>query len=133
MRLAPGEGGRELSFSLSPVIGSVSRAAERLWGARDMRDMRGLAPGGGEFEAAQGLAAEAGYGMALFGGRFTGTPNLGYRLSDGGARDCRVGWRLTSALPNAPEFELNLDATRNEPAGGDEAGYGVMLHALVRR
>ena len=37
-----------------------------------------------------------GYGIALFGGGFTGTPNLGFGLSDTG-RDYRLGWRLTSA------------------------------------
>ena len=40
-RLDPGEHGRGLSFSLSPVIGATSSASERLWGARDAR---GLAP-----------------------------------------------------------------------------------------
>ena len=37
------------------------------------------------------LEGEAGYGIALFGGAFTGTPNLGFGLSAGGARDYRVG------------------------------------------
>ena len=129
VRLAPGERGRGLSFSLSPVIGTSSSAAERLWGARQARD---LAPGGGEFEAARGLRAEAGYGVALFGGRFTGTPNLGYGLSDGGAREYRIGWRLSAAAPRNPGFELNLDATRSEAANDNEAENGVMLRALIR-
>ena len=51
-----------------------------------------------------------GYGLPLFGDRFTGTPNAGFGLSDGGARDWRIGWRLTSAVPDDPGFEVNLDA-----------------------
>ena len=127
-RLDPGERGRGLSFSLSPAIGAASGASERLWGARDAR---GLAPGG-EFEASRGLAAEAGYGMALFGDRFTGTPNLGFGMSDGGARDYRLGWRLTSAVRGDPGFEVNLDAMRREAANGNEPEHGVMLRSLLR-
>ena len=70
-RLDPGAHGRGLSLSLSPVIGATSSAAQGLWGARDAR---GLAPGGTEFEASRGLQGEMGYGMPLFGGRFTGSP-----------------------------------------------------------
>ena len=127
-RLDPGAHGRGLSFSLSPTLGASSSATERLWGAHDAR---GLAPDG-EFDAARGLQAEAGYGLALFGGRFTGTPNAGFGLSDGGARDWRIGWRLTSAVPNDPGFEVNLDATRREPASDAEPEHGVMLRGGIR-
>ena len=98
VRLAPGERGRGLSFSLSPTVGATSSAAERLWGARDAG---GLAPGSGGFEAARGLQGELGYGLGLFGDRFTGTPNLGFGLSDS-ARDYRLGWRLNSVIRGDP-------------------------------
>ena len=127
-RLDPGDRGRGLSLSLAPTIGATSSATERLWGERDAR---GLAPGG-RFEASRGLEAEAGYGLPLFGGRLTGTPNVGLGLADGGARDWRLGWRLTSAVPSAPDFELNLDATRRETANDDGAAHGVMLTGAVR-
>ena len=128
-RLDPGARGRGLSFSLSPTLGASSSAAERLWGAHDAR---GLAPGGSEFEAARGLTAEAGYGLPVFGGGFTGTPNLGLGLADGGTRDWRLGWRLTSAVPGDSGFELNLDATRHEAANDEDAAHGVMLRGAVR-
>ena len=128
-RLDPGERGRGLSFSLSPTLGASSSATERLWGAHDAR---GLAPGGGEFEASRSLQGEMGYGVALFGGRFTGTPNAGFGLSDGGARDYRIGWRLNPAAPGDPGFEVNLDATRSEPAGGSDADHALMLRSLIR-
>jgi len=128
VRLAPGERGRGLSFSLSPTLGATSSAAERLWGARDAG---GLSPDG-EFAAARGLQGELGYGVALFGDRFTGAPNVGFGLSDS-ARDWRIGWRLTSAIEGDPGFEVNLDATRQEAANGNEPPeHGVMLRAAIR-
>ena len=127
--LEPGERGRGLSFSLAPTIGATSSGSERLWGAQRPRE---LAPDGG-FEAARGLQAEAGYGLALFGGRFTGTPNLGFGMADGGARDYRLGWRLTSAIRGDPGFEVNLDAVRREAANENEPPeHGVMLRSLIR-
>ncbi|MCY4141082.1 MAG: fibronectin type III domain-containing protein [Rhodobacteraceae bacterium] len=84
------------------------------------------------FRAAERLEGEIGYGLPAFGGRFTGTPNLGFALSDGGARDWRVGWRLTPAVPGDSGFEVSLDATRHEPAGGSAPDHGVMLHATAR-
>ena len=128
-RLDPGAHGRGLSFSLAPSIGATSSASERLWGAQDAR---ALAPDGGAFEAGRGLQAEAGYGMALFGDRFTGTPNLGFGLADGGARDWRLGWRLTSAVEGDPGFEVSLDAIRREAANDNDAEHGVMLRGAVR-
>ncbi len=127
-RLGPGAHGRGLSFSLSPTLGAASSAAERLWGARDAR---GLAPDG-EFQPARGLQGEMGYGLPVLGGRFTGTPNAGFGLADGGARDWRLGWRLTSAVPGDPGFEVNLDATRREAANDAAPEHGVMLRSLIR-
>ena len=127
VRLAPGERGRGLSFSLSPTLGAAGSATDRLWGARDAG---GLAPVGAEFEASRGLDAELGYGLSLFGDRFTGTPNLGFGVSDT-ARAYRIGWRLTSAwLTN---FSADLEATRRErPIGGEPDEHGLMLRGAVR-
>ena len=128
VRLAPGAAGRGLSFSLAPTWGAASSGVDRLWSARDAR---GLAPDG-DFEPERRLQGELGYGLAAFGGRFTGTPNLGLGLSDG-ARDWRLGWRLTPAAQDRSGFELNLDAIRRESAGDDEAPeHGVMLRGALR-
>ena len=126
VRLAPGERGRGLSFSLSPTWGVASSGVERLWGAQDAG---GLAPGH-EYEAGQRLDGELGYGLGLFGGRFTGTPNVGFGLSDT-AREVRVGWRLTA--PGDPGFAVHLDATRREAANGNEPSeHGVLLRGAIR-
>ena len=128
IRLDPGERGRGLSFSLAPTYGAASSGVDRLWSARDAR---GLAPGG-EFEPESRLEGELGYGLGLFGDRFTGTPNVGFGFSDT-ARDYRIGWRLTSVVRGDPGFEVNLDATRREVAGGDEPPeHGVMLRSAIR-
>ena len=76
--------------------------------------------------------AELGYGLPAFGGAFTGTPNLGFGLSDS-ARDLRLGWRLTPAERGDSGFEVNLDATRREAAGDDAVPENAMrLELRVR-
>ena len=76
------------------------------------------------------LEAELGYGVAMFDGGFTGTPNLGFALTDAG-REYRLGWRLNSARKGHPGFEIALGATRRETANAD-AEHGVMLRAMIR-
>ena len=76
------------------------------------------------------LEAELGYGIALFDGGFTGTPNLGVGFSETG-RDYRVGWRLASARRGDPGFTIDLDATRREAADAD-AEHGLMLRGTIR-
>ena len=76
------------------------------------------------------LEAELGYGIALFDGGFTGTPNLGVGFSET-SRDYRVGWRLTSARKDDPGFRIDLDATRREAANAD-AEHGLMLRGTIR-
>ena len=128
VRLAPGERGRGLSFSLAPTFGAASGGVDRLWGARDAR---GLAPDG-TFEAEQRLEGELGYGIGTFGGRLTGTPNAGFGLSDT-AREARIGWRLTPAERGSAGFEMSLDARRREAAGGEEPPeHGVILRGAIR-
>ena len=91
----------------------------------------GAGAGGNGFKASSRLEAGIGYGIALFGGGFTGTPNVGFGLSETG-RDYRLGWRLTSAVPGDPGFEVNLDATRRESANDDTPEHAVALRATVR-
>ncbi len=74
------------------------------------------------------LEAEAGWGFAAFGGRFTGTPHLGFGLGDTTGRDYKLGWRLTSA---GRGFELGLEATRRENAD-DDPEHGAMLRGAIR-
>lgn len=125
--LEPGASGQGLSFSLAPTWGTPSSGAERLWSARDAR---GLAPNS-EFEPESRLTGELGYRLPAFGGAFTGTPNVGFEVSDS-AREVRPGWRLTPAGVDDSGFEVSVDATRTEAAGGEAPEHGVMLRGAVR-
>ena len=128
LRLVPGDAGRGLSASLTPSYGVDAGGTQRLWAVPDASRLTA----NGEAVPSSRLDAEMGYGMALFGDRFTGTPNVGFGMSDT-AREYRMGWRLTSAVRGDPGFEVNLDATRREAANADEpAEHGVMLRSLVR-
>ena len=50
-----------------------------------------------------------------------------------GDADVLLGWRLTPAGPAGPGFEVSLDATRSESAGGDtETEHGIMLRGTMR-
>ena len=40
--------------------------------------------------------------MALFGNCCTETPKVSFGMSDGGAHEYRIGWRLTSAVRGDP-------------------------------
>ncbi len=126
LRLVPGGAGRGLSMSLTPSWGVDPSGSERLWA---LPASSGLTANG-EAEPSSRFDAEVGFGMALLGDRFTGTPNVGLELSGDGARDYRIGWRLTSA--NASGFEIGLDATRREAVNDNEAEHGVMLRSLLR-
>ena len=127
LRLVPGGAGRGLSMSLTPSYGVDPSGSERLWA---LPASSGLAANG-EAEPSSRFDAEAGYGMSLLGDRFTGTPNVGFGLSDT-ARDYRIGWRLTSAVRGDPGFEVSLDAVRREAANDNQAEHGVMLRSMIR-
>ena len=124
LKLAPGAAGRGLSMALAPSYGADPGGSERLW---TLPDAHALAANG-DAPASSRLDTELGYGLAVFGGGFTGTPNVGLGLSDT-ARDYRLGWRLAPAAGGDTGFELSLDATRRESAADGDAEHGVMLRA----
>ena len=128
LSLVPGAAGRGLSMSLTPSYGVDRGEAQRLWA---MPDAHALASNDEAATASSRLDTEFGYGLAVFGGGFTGTPNVGFGLSDGGARDYRLGWRLTPAASGDTGFEVSLDAMRRE-TGGDDAEHGVMVRSRIR-
>ena len=77
------------------VGGSASDGADALL---SHTTLEGLAAnddgeGGNDELKSRRLELTAGYGIAMFGGRFTGTPEIGLGLSDT-SRDYRLGWRL---------------------------------------
>ena len=140
------EWGASLSASWDPRPSTdrgLSLSLRQSWGASPTGGMdallgrethAGLAPADDEegFRAASRLEADVGYGLALFGGAFTGTPNLGFGLSES-ARHYRLGWRLTSEVPGDADFVLSLEATRNEAASGHAPPeHRIMLRGALR-
>ena len=131
--LAPGDRGRGLSFRLAPTYGAPGSGVERLWSARDAGGLGGS--GGDTFEPESRLEGEIGYGLPAFGDRYTGTPNMGFGLADGGSREYRLGWRLARTNGSSSgSFALSLDATHSEPADNNDSGSGTApKHAIVLR
>ena len=131
--------GRGLALSLRQSWGaSSSGGMDALLSRETLAGLAANDDGAGRFEASRRLEGEVGYGLPAFGGGFTGTPNLGVGLSEG-AREYRLGWRLTPARSGDPGFAVSLDATRREPANpgsgsgaGSKPEHGVMLRGSVR-
>ena len=80
---------RGLTMSLRQTLGAASTGGANALLRRET--LTGL--GANDDSDARRLELTAGYGIAMFDGRFTGTPELGVGLSDTG-RDYRLGWRL---------------------------------------
>ena len=79
--------------------------------------------------AASRWTLEAAYGLPAFGGRWTGSPQVGFGLATG-ARDYSLGWRLTPEAANAPDLSFGLKAVRRESDTGEaEHTIGVEITA----
>ena len=120
------------SLTVTQTLGaSAAGGADALLGRQTLADLAANDNG----SESRRLELRLGYGVPAFGERFTSTPELGLGLSNDG-REYRIGWRLTSAVRGDPEFQVNLDATRKEPANDNVTGlpaeHGVMLRAAIR-
>ena len=118
------------SLTLTQTVGAASSGgADALLGRRTMEGL--AADDGGGLENRR-LEAKLGYGLALFGGRYTGTPELGLGLSDA-HRDYSLGWRMGLARSGRVSFELGLTATRREAANEDRAPeHAIGLRGTAR-
>ena len=104
------------SLTLSQTVGAASSGgAEALLGRGTMA---GLAANDGGALEHRRLEATLGYGLALFGGRYTGTPELGLGLTDA-HRDYSLGWRLAEARRSGLVFGLDVEGARRERAAGE--------------
>ena len=66
------------------------------------------------------LEARLGYGFALFGGGWTGVPEVGFALS-GTGRETVLGWRLLEARGAGLAFGLDVEGARVERTVNDTA------------
>ncbi|MCY4429983.1 MAG: autotransporter outer membrane beta-barrel domain-containing protein [Rhodospirillales bacterium] len=98
---------RGLSLSLRQEMGGQAQGGlDALFANDPLEDRTGS-------EAQSRWSAEAAYGLPAFGGRFTGSPHVGFGLATG-ARDYSLGWRLAPEAANAPDLSFGLKATRRE-------------------
>ena len=113
---APGSN-RGPSLTLTQTMGlAASGGSDALLGRRTLAGL--AANDDGEELERRRLDVKFGYGFAAFGDRFTATPELGFGLS-AGARDYRLGWRLTRAARFGGALELALEGRRRESANDD--------------
>ena len=107
------------SLTLSQTLGAASSGgAEALLGRRHLE---GLVPGdGGDDPERRSLDARLGYGFALFGGGYTGTPELGLGLTEA-HREVSLGWRLAEVRSAGLAFGLDVEGARRESAAGEAA------------
>ncbi len=71
------------------------------------------------------LEANLGYGFALFGSRYTGTPALGLGLSED-SRETVLGWRLEESRSSGLVFGLDMEGRRSESGSagpGTDSGW----------
>ena len=124
----PPANGRGPKLTLSQTIGASASSGTAALLSRDT--LEGLAAndnGAGR----RRLEVRLGYGIGVYGDRFTLTPELGLGLSEAG-RDTRLGWRLTRTGSGAGSLELSLEAERREGANDNdppEQGIGLRLTA----
>ncbi len=117
---------RGLTMSLNQTLGVASTGGVNALMGRET--LSGL--GANDDSDTRQVQLTAGYGIAMFGGRFTGTPEHGIGLS-GTGRDYRLGWQLGLCSGGGTSFELGLEATRRESANDNEAEHGVGLRVGV--
>ena len=107
------------SLTLSRTVGAqASGGMDALFGVEGAR-VPGAANDDGDELRRRTLEAKLGYGVAVFGGRYTGTPELGLGLSQA-RREVTLGWRLLEARSAGLVFGLDVEGARSESVHGDE-------------
>ena len=110
---------RGLSFSLSQTMGApASGGADALFERTTLAGLGGDDASGDRLS--QRFEAKLGYGFALFGDRWTGTPELGLGLSDA-HREAVLGWRLAETRRAGLAFGLDMEAARREKRDAEPA------------
>ena len=100
-------------FTLSQRVGaSATGGMDALFG-RETAPAPGTANDEGDDLLQRRLETRFGYGFPLFGGRYTGTPEIGFGLTETG-REYIHNWRLAEARSEGFVFGLDVEGTRRE-------------------
>ena len=100
------------SFTLVQTVGTYATGGMEAL----LRPETAMAFGAGSADgddSGRRLEARFGYGFAVFGGRYTGTPELGLGLTER-SRETSLGWRIAGARREALDFDVRLEASRLE-------------------
>ena len=124
------ESDRGFTATLRQSLGAgASGGMDALFGHRTMADLAGEGTG---IDDARRLELTLGYGLGVFGDRFTATPELGVGVSDT-HRELRLGWRLGDAGGGPVSMALGVEGTRREGANDEgEAEHALMLRGAMR-
>ena len=125
IRLAPGPGGQGLALTLAPTWGAAASGVDGLW---SRQTTAGLAPNTSRAPTGR-LSAEVGYGVPAPFGTGLLTPYAGTVLTEGAARTWRLGTHLQLNGGPATGLTLNLEGTRQNPAGPQPVNQGLRLQA----
>ena len=112
-----------LSLSLQQSVGASSSGGLNALLARETMT---ASPGVGGMDPASRLQARAGYGLPMGNGRFVGTPQLGFGLSEG-RHDYTLGWHLSVARREELDLTVGVEASRRENPDASRPEHGVML------
>ena len=100
-------------FTLSQRVGaSATGGMDALFG-RETAPALGTANDEGDDLLQRRLETRFGYGFPLFGGRYSGTPEIGFGLTETG-REYIHSWRLAEARSEGFVFGLDVEGTRRE-------------------
>ena len=116
-------------FMLSQTVGaSAAGGMEALLGPQTAPAL-GAANDEGDDLLQRRIETRFGYGFPLFGGRYTGTPEIGFGLMETG-REYIHSWRLAEARSEGFVFGLDAEGARRESVtddGGPEYRIGLGL------
>ena len=121
----PPSTGRGPKLTLRQTIGAAGSSGKNALLSRTT--LEGLAANDNG-DGRRRLEARFGYGFGMFGGQFTGTPEMGLGLSEAG-RGYSLGWRLT----RAGSLEFSVEARRRESENNDiPPEHGIEFRATAR-
>ena len=121
---------RGLSVSLGHSVGTGPAGdVDKLMTATAIEQILG----GSNAARTASLNAEAAYGLPVLRGRMTGTPLVGYNMTDE-SNEVRVGWRLTpEGSQDRISFELDAEIVRREQANENiPADHALGIRAALR-
>ena len=112
-------GGRGPKLTVTHTLGgSLSGGASALLGRRTLSAL--AANDDGDPLEGRSLEVRFGYGFAVFGDRFTASPEVGFGMSNG-RQECSLGWVLNLAQDGTSALEFALEASRREAVNDNAA------------